>query len=395
MSVMQNAIELEGLRKRFGDTTALDGLDLVVPEAAVAGLLGPNGAGKTTAVRIISTLLRPDGGSARVLGADVVRDARRVRAAIGLTGQFSAVDEVLSGAENLRMIGRLFRLGARAARTRADELLAAFDLSEAAGRPVKTYSGGMRRRLDLAASLMARPRLLVLDEPTTGLDPRSRFAMWDVIAELRRSGTTVLLTTQYLEEADRLADFVAVIDHGRLLAGGTTGELKAKVGGERLEIVLGAAAGLTDAAEALVRHGAGRPAIDHEKAMVSVALGGSGLDDLPEILLELRRRELPVADVAVRRPQLDDVFLRLTGKPVARPENADNATGENAQADKPGKPAKADKPAKGRKAAKERKAAESGEHGRGEGAPPAAPRVGVTSGAGARTDQEPEGEGRD
>ncbi|HEU5109517.1 MAG TPA: ATP-binding cassette domain-containing protein [Micromonosporaceae bacterium] len=313
---MPDAIVLNGLEKRYGETTALDGLDLVVPEATVMGLLGPNGAGKTTSVRILSTLLRPDGGSAQVFGADVVRDARRVRATIGLTGQFSAVDDILTGAENLRMIGRLFRLGAAEARSRADDLLAAFDLTDAANRQVKTYSGGMRRRLDLAGSLMARPRLLILDEPTSGLDPRSRLAMWDVIAELRRAGTTVLLTTQYLEEADRLADAISVIDHGKLVASGTADELKSQVGGDYLEIKVaeGDAAG---AAEALARASTGRPVVDKDKVIAAVG----SLDDLPEMLLELRRRKIHVADVAVRRPTLDDVFLRLTGQPATAPED--------------------------------------------------------------------------
>jgi ABC-2 type transport system ATP-binding protein len=331
MNSMPDAIVLDGLQKRYGKTTALDGLDLVVPEASVVGLLGPNGAGKTTAVRIIATLLRPDGGSARVFGADVVREPRKVRAALGLTGQFSAVDEILTGAENLRMIGRLFRLPTGDARRRADDLLAAFDLADAAGRQVKTYSGGMRRRLDLAASLMARPRLLVLDEPTTGLDSRSRFAMWEAIGALRRAGTTVLLTTQYLEEADRLADSVAVVDHGRLLASGTADELKSQVGGEHLEVKLAGGADLDSAAEALARYGAGRPVIDRERTAVSVGVPASGLDDLPEMLLELRSRGVPVADVAVRRPTLDDVFLKLTGQPATGPD-ADAPAGPQAGA---------------------------------------------------------------
>jgi ABC-2 type transport system ATP-binding protein len=315
---MPDAIVLNGLQKRYGDTTALDGLDLIVPEATVMGLLGPNGAGKTTAVRILSTLLRPDGGSAQVFGADVVREARRVRATIGLTGQFSAVDDILTGAENLRMIGRLFRMSAAEARSRADDLLAAFDLAEAGNRRVKTYSGGMRRRLDLGMSLMARPRLLILDEPTSGLDPRSRLAMWDVIAELRRAGTTVLLTTQYLEEADRLADSISVIDRGRLVASGTADELKSQVGGEYLEVKVAQGGDVAKAAEALARSAAGRPTVEDDKVIAAV----TSLDDLPEMLLELRRRKVPVADVAVRRPTLDDVFLRLTGQPAGAADEA-------------------------------------------------------------------------
>ncbi|MGC4892236.1 ATP-binding cassette domain-containing protein [Micromonospora sp. DT31] len=324
---MSDAIVLDGLRKRFGDTAALDGLDLVVPEASVVGLLGPNGAGKTTAVRIVSTLLRPDSGSATVFGADVVKQSNRVRAAIGLTGQFSAVDEILTGAENLRLIGRLHRLGAREASARADQLLEVFDLSDAAHRQVKTYSGGMRRRLDLAASLMARPRLLILDEPTTGLDTRSRLAMWDVIGQLRTAGTTVLLTTQYLEEADQLADSIAVIDHGKLVASGTASELKAQIGGEYLELVLVDGADRDAAVEALAKFGA-RPAENEQhRAAVTVDVLEHGLDDLPEMLVELRERSIGVADVGVRRPTLDTVFLRLTGHPVSTGDPADEGKG--------------------------------------------------------------------
>jgi ABC-2 type transport system ATP-binding protein len=324
---MSDAIVLDGLRKRFGDTTALAGLDLVVPEASVVGLLGPNGAGKTTAVRIVSTLLRPDGGSAKVFGADVVTQSNRVRASIGLTGQFSAVDEILTGAENLRLVGRLHRLGAREAHTRAEQLLAVFDLAEAANRQVKTYSGGMRRRLDLAASLMARPRLLILDEPTTGLDSRSRLAMWEIIGELRAAGTTVLLTTQYLEEADRLADSIAVIDRGRLVASGTASELKAQVGGEYLELVLVDRADRDRAVEALAKFGARAATGEQSHAAVTVDVGDRTLDDLPDMLIELRERSIGVADVAVRRPTLDSVFLRLTGHAATTDDSDDAATG--------------------------------------------------------------------
>lgn len=322
MKTMSDAIVLDGLRKQYGKTTALDGLDLRVAEGSVVGLLGPNGAGKTTAVRILATLLQPDGGTAQVFGADVVREPRKVRASIGLTGQFSAVDEILTGVENLRMIGQLFRLGSAQARARADALLEAFDLADARDRQVKAYSGGMRRRLDLAASLLARPRVLVLDEPTTGLDPRSRFAMWDVIARLRSAGTTVLLTTQYLEEADRLADSIAVVDHGKLLARGTADELKAEVGGETLHARLADDADLAGAAETLARVGSGQPVIDEQAHTVSIAISGSGLDGLTEVLLELRQREIPVVDVEVQRPTLDDVFLRLTGAPAGESDNA-------------------------------------------------------------------------
>jgi ABC-2 type transport system ATP-binding protein len=327
---MPDAIVLDGLQKRYGDTTALNGLDLVVPEASVVGLLGPNGAGKTTAVRIVSTLLRPDGGHARVFGVDVVREPHRVRASIGLTGQFSAVDDIMTGAENLQMIGRLYRLGAREARARADELLSAFDLADAAGRQVKTYSGGMRRRLDLAASLMSRPRLLILDEPTTGLDSRSRMAMWEVIASLREVGTTVLLTSQYLEEVDRLADSIAVIDHGRLVASGTAAELKSQVGGEYIEIVLADGARRDAAVDALAKFGARPAESEQHRAAVAVNVGDTSLDDLPDMLTELRRRSIAIADVAVRRPTLDTVFLHLTGHPAVEQE-ADEAGGDGAE----------------------------------------------------------------
>ena len=243
---MTDAIVVEGLVKRFGATTALDGVDLTVAEGSVLGLLGPNGAGKTTVVRILTTLLRADAGRVQVAGLDVVDDADAVRATIGLTGQYAAVDEYLTGLENLEMVGRLYRLSRREARARAGELLERFDLTGAADRPAKTYSGGMRRRLDIAASLIARPRILFLDEPTTGLDPRSRLGMWEFIADLADGGTTILLTTQYLEEADRLADRMVVIDRGRVIARGTADELKAQVGGQRLEFTVTTAAVLPD-----------------------------------------------------------------------------------------------------------------------------------------------------
>lgn len=309
---MANAIELNGLHKSYGDQTALDGLDLAVPEGSVAGLLGANGAGKTTAVRILSTLLRPDSGTARICQADVVEQPQTARASLGLTGQFAAVDEILTGAENLRMIGRLFRLSKADAAQRADDLLNAFELADAADRQVKTYSGGMRRRLDLAASLIARPRVLVLDEPTTGLDPRSRLTVWDAVARLRDAGTTVLLTTQDLEEAEHLADEIAVMAKGRLIAHGTATQLKSEVGGENLRVQLPDAANLQHATAALRDLGNSNPVLDPEAHVVTVALDGSGLDGLADAVLELRRRDITIKDVEVRRPTLDDVFLRLT-----------------------------------------------------------------------------------
>jgi ABC-2 type transport system ATP-binding protein len=302
----------EGLVKTYGEVRALDGLDLDVAEGTVLGVLGPNGAGKTTAVRILTTLLRPDAGRATVAGFDVVRDAAALREVIGLSGQYAAVDEYLTGRENLEMIGRLYHLGRKVARDRADELLERFDLVEAAGRPVKTYSGGMRRRLDLAGSLVAHPRLLFLDEPTTGLDPRSRLGMWDVIAELVRDGTTLLLTTQYLEEADRLAHSIAVVDRGRVIARGTSDELKTQVGGERLELTVSHVDEIPTAVSALRGVSEGEPWTDeHTRAIHLPVTGGSTL--LIEALRQLDGAGVKVLDVGLRRPTLDDVFLALTG----------------------------------------------------------------------------------
>ena len=308
-----DVIRAEGLVKTYGELRALDGLDLAVPEGTVLGLLGPNGAGKTTAVRILTTLLEPDAGTAVVAGVDVVREPARARSRIGLSGQYAAVDEYLTGYENLDMIGRLYGLGRSRSRSRARELLERFSLSDAGDRPVKTYSGGMRRRLDLAGSLVASPPVLFLDEPTTGLDPRSRTEMWDVIVELVQSGTTLLLTTQYLEEADRLAHNIVVIDHGRAIAEGTADQLKAQVGGERVEIVVAEAAGIPLAREILVQLAEGGTVeIDeHTRRLTSPVSGGATV--LTEALRRLDAAGVALHDVALRRPTLDDVFLTLTG----------------------------------------------------------------------------------
>ncbi|HEY0360222.1 MAG TPA: ATP-binding cassette domain-containing protein [Mycobacteriales bacterium] len=321
---MADGILVEGLRKRFGSTQALDGLDLAVGEGAVLGVLGPNGAGKTTAVRVLATLLRPDAGHASVFGVDVVADPVRVREMIGLTGQYAAVDEFLTGWENLEMVGRLFRMGRRAARQRADELLERFDLVEAGGRPVKTYSGGMRRRLDLAASLVAKPRVLFLDEPTTGLDPRSRIGMWEVIGDLVRDGTTMLLTTQYLEEADQLASTIAVVDHGRVIARGTADELKTSIGGERLHFTVADPGQLPAAVEAVRRFADGEPDADKEAGELTIPVR-QGARILPDVIRELDAAGVVIADLAIRRPTLDDVFLTLTGHAAEE----QTTTGEN------------------------------------------------------------------
>jgi ABC-2 type transport system ATP-binding protein len=309
---MEYAIEAEGLVKRYGAVRALDGLDLGVPEGTVMGLLGPNGAGKTTAVRIFTTLLAPDGGHARVAGLDVVTHGRELRGLIGLSGQYAAVDEDLTGFENLDMVGRLYGLGRRGSRERARELLARFDLSESGDRPVRGYSGGMRRRLDLAGALVAKPRVLFLDEPTTGLDPRSRLGMWEVIEELVAGGSTLLLTTQYLEEADRLADTIAVIDHGTVIARGTADELKSQVGGERIELTVATAADIERARAALVPLSAGESRADLRTRTLTVPVSG-GSKTLIEALRALDGEGIAVTDIGLRRPTLDDVFLTLTG----------------------------------------------------------------------------------
>jgi ABC-2 type transport system ATP-binding protein len=304
------AISVRGLVKSFGDVRALDGVDLETAPGTVLGLLGPNGAGKTTAVRVLTTLLRPDAGTVRVAGLDVVRDAARLRERIGLAGQYAAVDENLTGLENLVMVGRLYGERRAAARTRGEELLERFDLVEAAKRPTKTYSGGMRRRLDLAAALVARPPVLFLDEPTTGLDPRSRLDLWATIEGLVADGTTVLLTTQYLDEADRLADSVAVIDHGRVIAQGTPDELKDRVGGERLEVRLADRAAAPAAVEALAPMSDEAPVAEDDAVKLTVR-GRTGT--IVEAVRRLDEAGVDVDDLGLRRPTLDDVFLSLTG----------------------------------------------------------------------------------
>ena len=306
------AIWAEGLQKSFGKTRALDGLDLSVEEGTVLGVLGPNGAGKTTAVRILTTLLTSDAGRAEVAGLDVAKQADQLRARIGLTGQYAAVDEYLTGRENLEMVGRLYHLPKKQARGRADELLERFDLVDAASRLAKTYSGGMRRRLDLAASLVLSPPVLFLDEPTTGLDPRSRITMWDIIGELVSGGTTLLLTTQYLDEADRLADRIAVIDAGRVIAEGTSAELKARVGGESLEVTVARGGGLKEAAGVLERYARGDVRVDAERRYVGATVdGGSGL--LAAVVRDFDAAGVEVDELGLHRPTLDDVFLTLTG----------------------------------------------------------------------------------
>lgn len=306
-------IEVEGLRKSFGEVVAVDGIDLEVPEATVLGLLGPNGAGKTTTVRILTTLLRPDAGRARVAGFDVVREAERLRHVIGLAGQSAAIDGNLTGYENLEMVGRLYHLPRDLARRRAEEVLERFGLADAADRPARTYSGGMRRRLDLGASLVGRPRVLFLDEPTTGLDPRSRLELWDVIRELLHEGTTILLTTQYLEEADRLADQIAVVDVGRVIARGTPDELKARVGGEVLALRVSDRSQVPAAAGAVLGLGPGGGKVDNNTGEITIPVGPEGPRLLTEAVRRLDAEGIEIADIGLRRPTLDDVFLALTG----------------------------------------------------------------------------------
>jgi ABC transporter DrrB family efflux protein len=315
------AVRVEGVTKSFGATAALVDVDLIVPEGTVFGLLGPNGAGKTTLVRVLATLLTPDAGRAEVFGRDVVACAPAVRELLGLTGQFAAVDEILSGRENLVMFGRLFDLSPAEARRRADELLERFDLADAGDRPARTYSGGMRRRLDLASSLLTRPRILFLDEPTTGLDPRSRNEIWTIVRELVREGTTLLLTTQYLEEADELADRIVVIDHGRVIAEGTGNELKERIGGQILEVELASAAARDEAQAVLRGVGCGDPEPEDRADRLTMPAPRNGLELVEDAAAALRHAGIGVTSLGLRGPTLDDVFLQLTGAPAS--ENGD------------------------------------------------------------------------
>ncbi|MBD0672294.1 ATP-binding cassette domain-containing protein [Streptomyces sp. CBMA156] len=331
---MAPAIQAENLVKTFGDVRALDGVSLDVPEGTVLGLLGPNGAGKTTTVRVLTTLLRPDSGRAVVAGVDVLKHPNQVRSLIGLSGQYAAVDEYLTGFENLTMVGELYQMTHREAKARALELLEWFNLAEAKDRTAKTYSGGMRRRLDLAAALVVRPPVMFLDEPTTGLDPRNRLALWEVIETLVEQGTTLLLTTQYLEEADRLAHDIAVVDHGRVIARGTADQLKAQIGGERIEVVVHEPGLITDALAALSGYALGEPTVEKNTRRITVPISG-GARVLADAIRELDSRGIEIDDIGLRRPTLDDVFLTLTGH-VAE-ERPGEEDGDDAGADGRGK----------------------------------------------------------
>ena len=323
------AIIVEGLVKRFGKVEALRGVDLQVPPSTVFGLLGPNGAGKTTAVRIMTTLLHPDAGRAMVAGFDVVKQAEQLRHVIGLAGQNAAIDENLTGLENLEMVGRLYHVPAAEAKRRGEEILERFELSDAAHRTAKTYSGGMRRRLDLGASLVGKPQVLFLDEPTTGLDPRSRLEMWDIIRELVMEGTSLLLTTQYLEEADRLADKISVIDVGQVIAEGTSDELKGRVGGEVLALRVADRDRAAEAAGTVLGLGPGGGNVDNNTGEINVPVGSDGTAILTEAVRRLDAEGIKLADVALRRPTLDDVFLALTGHAAEQAEGDEPAAEED------------------------------------------------------------------
>jgi ABC-2 type transport system ATP-binding protein len=326
---MPGAIYAEGLVKTFGDVRALDGVDLDVPEGTVLGLLGPNGAGKTTTVRVLTTLLHPDSGKAVVAGIDVLKHPNEVRRSIGLSGQFAAVDEYLTGRENLQMVGQLYQMSSRDAKRRAGELLERFNLADAADRPAKTYSGGMRRRLDLAAALVVSPPVMFMDEPTTGLDPRNRQQLWEVIQELVSGGTTLLLTTQYLEEADHLAHDICVVDHGKVIARGTSDQLKARTGGERVEVVVHESEQISPAREVLLGFGKGDVAVvEHTRKLTVPVAGGAKL--LAEVIRELDVRGVEIDDIGLRRPTLDDVFISLTGH-AAEIETEENGLAEDAR----------------------------------------------------------------
>jgi ABC-2 type transport system ATP-binding protein len=307
------AVRAEGLRKRYGDHLALDGFDLTLAEGAVCGLLGPNGAGKTTAVRILATLLRFDEGQAEVAGFDIGRQAGEVKRRIGLVGQHAAVDEILTGRQNLEMFGRLFHLAPKEARRRADELLEHFGLAEAGRRAAKTYSGGMRRRLDIAASMILAPRVLFLDEPTTGLDPRGRSEVWDAVRAMVAAGTSVLLTTQYLDEADQLADHISVLDHGKVVAEGSPARLKSQLGGDRIDVVLHSVDEIVRAAEVITRVTGKEAEVDKDNRQLSVPVRDR-VSSLVDVAQALRAAEIDLEDIALRRPTLDEVFLALTGR---------------------------------------------------------------------------------